>query len=123
MINISSNRKKLIILSIPLLLILSFALLRILTHERDDRPNIILISIDTLRADHLGCYGYFKNTTPNIDKFSNDSVLFSTFIDTEFSRIYVNIPDPKSSRGIFRKENAYSRENCHFIRDLKKEWI
>jgi len=77
MINIFSKRK-LIIISVPLLLILSLALIWTLTHRRDDRPNIILISIDTLRADHLGCYGYFKNTTPNIDKFSNDSVLFST---------------------------------------------
>ncbi len=39
-------------------------------------PNIILISIDTLRADHLSCYGYEKKTTPNIDKFANDSIFF-----------------------------------------------
>ena len=39
--------------------------------------NVVLISIDTLRADHLGCYGYSKNTTPHIDRFSKDSVLFS----------------------------------------------
>ncbi len=38
--------------------------------------NIILISIDTLRADHLGCYGYKKNTSPNIDEFAEQSVLF-----------------------------------------------
>jgi len=42
--------------------------------------NVILISIDTLRADHLGCYGYHKNTTPNIDRFSKDSVLFKTSV-------------------------------------------
>ncbi len=38
--------------------------------------NVILISIDTLRADHLGCYGYERNTSPNIDRFAKDSVLF-----------------------------------------------
>lgn len=38
--------------------------------------NVILISIDTLRSDHLGCYGYRKNTTPNIDIFSKESVVF-----------------------------------------------
>lgn len=38
--------------------------------------NVILISIDTLRADHLGCYGYERNTSPNIDLFSRDGVLF-----------------------------------------------
>ncbi len=28
------------------------------------RPNVLLISIDTLRADHLGCYGYARATSP-----------------------------------------------------------
>ena len=42
--------------------------------------NVILISIDTLRADHLGCYGYAADTTPNIDRFSKDAVLFRTAI-------------------------------------------
>lgn len=38
---------------------------------------IILIIIDTLRADHLGCYGYERNTSPNIDKLSEESILFN----------------------------------------------
>jgi arylsulfatase A-like enzyme len=40
------------------------------------RPNVILISIDTLRADHLGCYGYDPPTSPAIDRFRGDAVLF-----------------------------------------------
>lgn len=40
--------------------------------------NIILISIDTLRADHMGCYGYVKNTTPNIDRLAEKSLLFES---------------------------------------------
>jgi len=39
-------------------------------------PNIILISIDALRADHLRCYGYSRNTSPNIDSFAKRSILF-----------------------------------------------
>ena len=31
-------------------------------------PNVVLISLDTLRADHLGCYGYGRPTTPVIDR-------------------------------------------------------
>lgn len=42
--------------------------------------NVILISIDTLRADHLGCYGYPADTSPNIDEFSKHGVLFRTAI-------------------------------------------
>ncbi|RLE41833.1 hypothetical protein DRJ48_04785 [Candidatus Woesearchaeota archaeon] len=41
--------------------------------------NLILISIDTLRADHLGCYGYPRNTSPNIDKLAAKSLLFENF--------------------------------------------
>jgi arylsulfatase A-like enzyme len=44
------------------------------------RPNVILISIDTLRADHLGCYGYTKNTTPRIDAFRRGAALFEQAI-------------------------------------------
>jgi arylsulfatase A-like enzyme len=40
------------------------------------RPNLVLISLDTLRADHLGCYGYRRNTSPNIDRFAEGAVLF-----------------------------------------------
>ena len=39
-------------------------------------PNIVLIVIDTLRADHLGCYGYFRDTSPNIDAFAQEAVFF-----------------------------------------------
>ena len=42
--------------------------------------NVILISIDTLRADHLGCYGYPKPTTPEIDVFRRDAALFEQAI-------------------------------------------
>ncbi|MFB0527120.1 MAG: sulfatase, partial [bacterium] len=41
-----------------------------------DGPNIILISIDALRADHLSCYGYHRNTSPNIDQLAREGVLF-----------------------------------------------
>ncbi len=40
------------------------------------RPNILLISIDTLRADHLSCYGYHRETTPNIDRLANEGTIY-----------------------------------------------
>jgi len=46
------------------------------------RPNIILITLDTTRADHLGCYGYHRNTSPNLDKLAAESVLYTQAIAT-----------------------------------------
>ena len=37
-------------------------------------PNVVLIVIDTLRRDHLGCYGYGRDTSPRIDQFARDAI-------------------------------------------------
>jgi len=37
---------------------------------------ILFIDIDTLRPDHLGCYGYHRNTSPNLDRIARDAVRF-----------------------------------------------
>ncbi len=42
--------------------------------------NVLLIAIDTLRADHLGCYGYDLATSPQIDNIAANGVLFEEFI-------------------------------------------
>ncbi len=39
-------------------------------------PNVLLISIDTLRADHVGAYGYGRDTSPNLDALAADGVRF-----------------------------------------------
>ena len=40
-------------------------------------PNLVLISVDTLRADHVGCYGYDRDTTPHIDAFAREARLYT----------------------------------------------
>lgn len=44
------------------------------------RPNIIIYLVDTLRADHLGCYGSGKPLSPNIDVFAQEATLFEDAI-------------------------------------------
>src|SRR5437867_320578 len=45
------------------------------------RPlNVVLVTIDTLRADRLGCYGYPKNLTPNLDRIAGNGVLFENAV-------------------------------------------
>src|SRR5204862_7871334 len=47
-------------------------------------PNVVVITIDTLRADHLGCYGYKQIRTPNIDALASDGI--------RFERAYTAVP-------------------------------
>jgi arylsulfatase A-like enzyme len=40
-------------------------------------PNVLVYVIDTLRADHLGCYGYRRPTSPRIDAFARSGIVFT----------------------------------------------
>jgi len=48
------------------------------------RPNVLLITVDTLRADHLSCYGYGWKTSPYIDRLASEG--------TRFTQAYTPIP-------------------------------
>ena len=62
-------------------------LLAAITHvgcgQEPRRPvNVVLITMDTVRADHLGCYGYHRPTSPRIDAFSARATLYSRALST-----------------------------------------
>ena len=40
--------------------------------------NVLLITLDTTRADHIGCYGYADAHTPTLDALAADGVVFET---------------------------------------------
>jgi arylsulfatase A-like enzyme len=69
---------KKILKAVVLLLPLVFSLGH--CHTATKKTNVILIVVDTLRADHLSCYGYYRNTTPHIDSFSRESLLFKNAV-------------------------------------------
>ena len=48
--------------------------------ELEGYPNILFIVLDSLRADHLSLYGYPLDTSPNLDKFAKDSVVFDNAV-------------------------------------------
>lgn len=50
--------------------------------QNSDRPNVIIISVDMLRPDHLGCYGYSRPTSPNIDRLAADGALFENAVSS-----------------------------------------
>lgn len=49
------------------------------------RPDVILVSIDTLRADHVGSYGYARDTTPFLDRFAREEAIL-------FERAFTSCP-------------------------------
>jgi arylsulfatase A-like enzyme len=46
------------------------------------RPDIVLITLDTTRADRLGCYGYGGETTPNLDRVAKEAVVYTRAYST-----------------------------------------
>ena len=54
--------------------------------------NVVLITIDTLRADHVGCYGYKQIKTPNIDGLAADGMRF----ESAFAVVPVTLPSHSS---------------------------
>jgi arylsulfatase A-like enzyme/Flp pilus assembly protein TadD len=52
--------------------------------KRDSGLNVVLITLDTTRADHLGCYGYSRGKTPNLDALARDGVRFES--------VYAQVP-------------------------------
>lgn len=63
------------------------------------RPNVILVSIDSLRADHMGCYGYGRRTTPNVDALAREGVLFEQHVSSTswtlpaHAGLFTSVPD------------------------------
>ncbi len=65
--------------------LLSFGLLALATHlacsePAGPRPNLVLITLDTLRADRLGAYGYERETSPVLDSIARRGVRFDDAI-------------------------------------------
>ena len=50
--------------------------------EKAARPNVLLITLDTTRADRLGCYGYARPTSPNLDRLAAESMLHTRALAT-----------------------------------------
>jgi hypothetical protein len=78
------------------------------------RPNVIVYLVDTLRADHLGCYGYERDTSPHLDRFAAEAVLFTrTVAQSPWTRasvasIFTGLRPQR--HGANRRQDALSKE-------------
>jgi arylsulfatase A-like enzyme len=98
--------------------------------------NVIIIAVDTLRADHLGCYGYARNTSPNIDDFALDGVKFSScytpspLTTPAFASVFTSLPPFKhgakrNGLSIFDKINTlaqYLKERGYYSGAFVSNW-
>lgn len=63
-------------IAVAIAVAIAFAAIFAVSCGKGRNVNLLVITIDTLRADYLGCYGYDKPTSPRIDAFARDAVLF-----------------------------------------------
>ncbi|MGA1842912.1 MAG: sulfatase, partial [bacterium] len=74
--------------------------------------NLLLITIDTIRADHLGCYGYKYIKTPNIDKLASEGVLFYN----AFTPVPITLPSHSSMMtGLYPVQHGVRNNGTFFL--------
>jgi len=78
--------------------------------KSDKIPNVLLISIDTLRADHLGYNGYYRDTSPFLDGLARTGVSFQEAISSS----PWTLPSHTSLlTGLYPKNHGVKDENTH----------
>lgn len=58
--------------------------------SRSEHPNIVIVTLDTTRADRLGLYGYYRDTSPNLDAFAEQALVFDRFIAPQSTTLPVH---------------------------------
>ncbi|MBN2403459.1 MAG: sulfatase [Spirochaetes bacterium] len=79
-----TNRKVIYCLSALVLIIIAYSFIDFQNTDKLNigKPNILILASDALRPDHFSGYGYFRKTTPNIDRLIGEGVSFkNTFIE------------------------------------------
>ncbi len=88
----------------------------------DDRPNVLVITLDTTRPDHIGAYGS-SNATPNIDRLAREGVRFDTAIATapltEPSHLAILTGNPPFVTGVISNGTAFGDQPALLSRVLQ----
>lgn len=83
--------------------------------ESRARPNLLLVSIDCLRADHVSCYGYERKTTPTLDRLAASGVRFKRTISSSSWTLPAHLSMltglPVSAHGV-DDDRLYSRRDA-----------
>ncbi|MFL6244548.1 MAG: sulfatase, partial [Thermoanaerobaculia bacterium] len=95
------------------------ALFAFACHRAPARPPVILISIDTLRSDHLPAYGYRAIATPAIDRLAADGIVY----EHAFSHVPLTLPSHTSIFTGLLPAHHGVRDNAGFRLDAKTPTI
>jgi arylsulfatase A-like enzyme len=84
----------------------------LLLNSHQNKANVVIYLVDALRADHLGIYGYGRDTTPNLDRFAQRGAIFEKAYSNGCSTLH-SIPslftsNPISATGIRSGMNSLS---------------
>ncbi|MSU73945.1 hypothetical protein EXS56_02280 [Candidatus Kaiserbacteria bacterium] len=89
-----------------------------------EKFNVILISVDSLRPDHMSLYGYDRQTTPHIDAWAKDAVVFDKYFSSAFltpiSEASVHTGDYPFTSGVINFESNI-RESVPTMAQVFKE--
>lgn len=77
--------------------------------------NLILISLDSLRADHLSLYGYRRETAPNLTKWAKDAFVFNDYITTSY---LTPISEASLHTGLYPRTNGV----IDFVSDITEAY-
>ncbi|MFN0242072.1 MAG: sulfatase [Planctomycetota bacterium] len=85
----------------------------------EQRTNVLIVSVDTLRADHLSCYGHTRATSPNIDALAARGVLFERALSTapwtlpSYGTLFSGMEVAKHKAGVIaERESAWGKDEA-----------
>ena len=118
-------KKSYTLFAVALLIAIAIAAAVKMKYRSPKVENFLLITIDTLRADHLGCYGYSSPTSPSLDALAAESTLFEnafclmpTTVPSHGALFYSTWPRVHGSTSNFHK---ISNEKIVFLPDLLRQ--
>ena len=92
------------------------------TRASPEAPNLVLVVMDTLRADHLGCYGYERPTSPHLDRLAERGLrferAFSTASWTFPATASILTGLPPESHGVVSNEACTLHQGCATIAEV-----
>lgn len=106
--------------SFPITFLFLLALLPLLAGcKKLDKVNVVIVSMDTTRADHLACYGHPRASTPTLDKLAEEGVLF----ENAFTPVPITCPSHSTMMTGKVPFGHGIRDNALFVLSEKQETL